>query len=76
MFPVDKLNSRFFYDMFIAKIATAPTSQKYFDRLFGHELKWVDIYRLPHSITVNTHSRFFQYKIIHNILFMKSTLFH
>ena len=60
IFPVDRLNSRFFYDMFIAKISTAPTSQKYFERHFGHEFKWADIYRLPHLITVDTYTRFFQ----------------
>ena len=76
MLPVDKLNSRIFYDVLIVKLSSPPTSQKYFERQFGHNLKWVDIYRLPHLVTSDSRTRFFQFKLSHNILFLKSRLFH
>jgi len=76
MLPVDKLNSRIFYDVLVVKLSSPPTSQKYFERQFGHNLKWVDIYRLPHLVTSDSRTRFFQFKLSHNILFLKSRLFH
>ena len=62
--------------MFIDKIAKKPTSQKYFSRLFGPEIQWENIYMLPYSVTVDTCTRYFQFKLSHNILFLKSRLFH
>ena len=68
MLPVDKLNSRIFYDVLVVKLSSPPISQKYFERQFGHNLKWVDIYRLPHLVTSDSRTRFFQFKLSHNIL--------
>ena len=75
MIPVDKLNSRIFYDMFVVKISSSPTSQKYFDRHFGPNLNWEEIYMLPHRITLDSSTRYFQFKLSHNTLFLKSRLF-
>ena len=76
MLPVVKLNSRIFYDVLVVKLSSPPTSQKYFERQFGHNLKWVDIYGLPHLVTSDSRTGFFQFKLSHNILFLKSRLFH
>ena len=76
MFPVGKLTSSIFYDMFVVKLSSSPTSQKYFDRQFGPNLKWDDIYRLPHLVTSDSSTRYFQFKLSHNTLFLKSRLFH
>ena len=76
MFSIKMLNTRFIYDMFIDKISVTPTSQKYFDRLFGHNLNWEKIYTLPHLVTVDTYARIFQFKLSHNTLFLNSRLFH
>jgi len=76
MYPVKLIDSKFLYDIFIDKISTTPTSQKYFDRLFGPDLKWEKIYTLPHLVTVDTNARFFQFKLSHNTLFLNSRLFH
>ena len=76
MYPVKLIDSKFLYDIFIDKISTTPTSQKYFDRQFGPNLKWGKIYTLPHLVTVDTNARFFQFKLSHNTLFLNSRLFH
>ena len=76
MFPIKMIDTKFLYNIFIDKISTTPTSQKYFDRLFGPDLKWEKIYTLPHLVTVDTNARFFQFKLSHNTLFLNSRLFH
>ena len=76
MYPLDLLNSRLYYSMFVSKICTKPTSQKYFDRLFGEDLRWNKIYTLPRLVTVDSYIRVFQYKLCHNTLFLKARLFH
>ena len=76
LFPINMLNTRFLYDIFIDNISIIPTSQRYFDRLFGPDLKWEKIYTLPHLVTVDTNARIFQFKLSHNTLFLNSRLFH
>ena len=76
MFPIKMIDTKFLYNIFIDKISTTPTSQKYFDRLFGPDLKWEKIYTLPNLVTVDTSSRIFQFKLSHNTLFLNARLFH
>ena len=40
MYPIKMIDTRSLYDIFIDKLSTTPISQKYFDRLFGPDLKW------------------------------------
>ena len=40
MYPIKMIDTKFLYDIFINDLSTPPTSQKYFDRLYGPELKW------------------------------------
>ena len=76
MVPTGSFSSRFFYDIYIDKISIKPTSQKYFDRLFGPDLIWDKIYTLPHLATVDACTRIFQFKVSHNTLFLNSRLVH
>merc|ERR1712048_294310 len=65
-----------FYTVLIEKLFKSPTSQLYFDRLFGPNLNWEKIYLLPRIITKYTYLQFFQFKILHNILYLNSRLHH
>ena len=53
-----------------------PTSQNYYNIKFNdHNLDWKSIYLLPRKVTLDSHTRIFQYKILNNILYlMKSYL--
>ena len=76
MVPFNMFSSRFFYEIFIDGKSTRPTSEKYFDRLFGPDLIWNKIYTLPHLVTTDTRVRIFQFKVTHNTLFLNSRLVH
>ena len=60
MVPIGLFSSRFFYDIYIDKISIKPTSENYFDRLFGPDISWDKIYTLPHLATVDTRTCIFQ----------------
>ena len=72
---VSRLDSKSFYTLFIDKIYCKPTSQRYFESLYS-PLNWKEIYLLPHLTTIDSATRMFQYKILHNTLFLKSRLYH
>ena len=76
MVPTGMLSTRFFYDLYIDNISIKPTSQKYFERHFGLDLLWNKIYSIPHLVTVDTSTRFFQFKVSHNTLFLNARLVH
>lgn len=76
MVPINMLSSRFIYDVLIDAKSTSPTSEKYFDRLFGPDLLWDKIYILPHLVSCDTRLRIFQFKVTHNTLFLNSRLVH
>ena len=71
---LEKLNSREIYWHLIISLKTKPTSQVYFENIFG-DLDWSKIYLIPRMVTVNTHLRCFQYKILNNILYLNKKLF-
>ena len=73
---LEKLSSKELYSLLISAIDHRPTSQKYFDNLFPDiELPWNEIYLTAHKATVNSHLRCFNYKIIHNVLYLNKKLF-
>ena len=76
MVPTGLFSSRFFYDIYIDKISIKPTSENYFNRLFGPDISWDKIYTLPHLATVDTRTRIFQFKVSHNTLFLNARLIH
>ena len=66
------------YDKLLKKIQTQPTSNKYWEENFSSqldEINWKEIYLLPISSTIESHTRAFQYKIINNALFLNKKLF-
>ena len=52
-----------------------PTSKKYFEKCFPDLVKLKNIYILPRIVTVNTHLRAFQYKVLNNVLYINKHLF-
>ena len=38
-------------------------------------MEWKDIYTLPRRVTINTNFRIFQYKLLHNILYLNGVLY-
>ena len=73
--PVSLINSKYLYSLFSNKIDNIPTSQKYFERVFGQNLEWEKIYLLPRIVIKDSYIRIFQFKILHNVLFLNSRLF-
>ena len=52
-----------------------PNSQAYFQNIFaGHAFEWDKIYILPRIITTDSRIRIFQYKILHNVLYLNKKL--
>ena len=76
MCAVDKLSSKVIYRIIISNISSVPTAQNYFEKFTITHSDWSSIYLLPRKITVDSYSRMFQYKILNNILFLNSKLFH
>ena len=68
---LDKLTTREIYSVLLLSSGSTPTSQKYFDKVFPNEnFDWKKIYILPRAVTINSCQRNFQYKILHNILYL------
>ena len=64
---LEKLSSKELYSLLISAIDNQPTSQKYFGNLFPNiELPCKEIYLTARKVTVNSHLRCFNYKIINN----------
>ena len=53
-----------------------PTSQYYFEiKFLDVEFDWKYIYTLSRKITTDPYSRYFQYKILNNVLYLNDKLF-
>lgn len=76
MITVDKLTAKEIYINLISMTNCKPSSQIYFDNLFQKNVSacWDQIYILPRKVTVYSYMRYFQYKIINNILFLNKKL--
>ena len=74
--PIKLLGSKDFYEFFVSRLLDVPTSQKYFNNLFGVILNWDKIYTLPRILTRDSYMQIFQYKLLHNALFLNARLFH
>ena len=71
----EKLSARDLYSIAINNDTTKPTSQEYFEKKFELlEADWKSIYTLPRIITTDSQLRYFQYKILNNILFLNKKL--
>ena len=59
----------------ILKVQNKPSSNIYLKNLFNHEdTDWKAIYMLPRLVTHDTYMRFFQCKILNNILYLNRKL--
>ena len=73
---LDKITVREIYSVLLLSSGNTPTSQKYFGKVFPNEnFDWKKIYILPRVVTINSFQRNFQYKILHNILYLNKMLF-
>ena len=62
--------------MLISSRTNKVTSVTYFETKFnGNNLDWRKIFILPRLTTYNTYLHYFQYKILHNILFLNKKLY-
>ena len=69
------VRSRKIYNSLIKDRISEPTSQSYFERKFNEtEIDWSQIYLLPRKVPVETRTRAFQFKILHNILYLNKRL--
>ena len=73
---IQKLSPKELYNIMVFLNPTIPTSQNYYNIKFNdHNLDWKSIYLLPRKVTLDSHTRIFQYKILNNILYLNEKLF-
>ena len=73
---IAKLSSKMIYTQLIKSVQKPPTSQTIFERklnLEGH-INWGTVYSLPRKVTIDETTRIFQYRLLHNILFLNKHL--
>ena len=73
---LDKLTAREIYSVLLLSSGNTPTSQKYFGAVFPNEnFDWKKIDIFSRVVTINSFQRNFQYKILHNILYLNKMIF-
>ena len=73
---LEKLTSKDLYQILISSLTNKVTSVTYSETKFnGNSLDWTKIFILPRLTTYNPYLRSFQYKILHNILFLDKMLY-
>ena len=73
---IEKLSSRQLYSLLVSTHPFIPTSQTFLNELVKTDsLDWEQIYLLPRLVTLDSYSRFFQYKILNNVLYLNKKLF-
>ena len=69
------LNERELFNVQLTPSVEKLTAQTYFDKKFQNlGLEWKNIYTLPGRVTINTNLCIFQYKSLHNILYLNDML--
>ena len=72
----NKLDSKELYNIQLLANFLKSTTQAYFENvLAGHVFEWDKIYILPRIVTTDSRIRIFQYKILHNVLYLNKKLF-
>ena len=72
---LNKLHSKELYNIQLLANFLKPTSQAYFENIFAwHVFEWDKIYILPKIVTADSGIRIFQYKILHNVLYLNKKL--
>ena len=73
---LNKLDSKELYNIQLLANFLKPTSQAYFENIFArHVFEWDKIYILPRILTTDSRIQIFQYKILHNVLYLNKKLF-
>ena len=73
---LEKLTSKELYQILISSRNNKVASVTYFETKFNaNNLDWTNIFILPRLTTYNIYLRSFQYKILHNILFLNKKLY-
>ena len=73
---LNKLTSKELYLIFVDANTVKPTAQDYFQNLFeSSDFNWKKIYFLIRNTTLDTKARMFQYKVLHNTLYVNKMLF-
>ena len=72
---LDKMTSKEFYSVMVAKLYVSPTSEKTIQNILNTEhINWPQVYNLSGKITIDTYSRMFNFKLNHNILYLNKSL--
>ena len=73
---LSKLISKELYLTLVDANTVKPTAQDYFENLFeSSDFNWKKIYILIRNTTLDTKARMFQYKVLHNTLYVNKMLF-
>ena len=76
LLSLEKLNSKELYWIQLTRDFCKPTSQIYFEKHFNDcVLDWKYIYVLPRIVTSDPYTRYFQYKVLNNVLYLNEKLF-
>ena len=76
LLSLKKLNSKELYLNQLTLDFCKPTSQIYFEKHFNDcVLHWKYIYVLPRIVTSDPYTRYFQYKVLNNVLYLNEKLF-
>ena len=76
LLSLEKLNSKELYWIQLTRDFCKPTSQIYFEKHFNDcVLDWKYIYVLPRIVNSDPYRRYFQYKVLNNVLYLNEKLF-
>ena len=76
LLSLEKLNSKELYLIQLTRDFCKPTSQIYFEKYFNDGVRdWKYIYILPCIVTSDPYTRYFQYKVLNNVLYLNEKLF-
>ena len=74
--PVESLSSKMIYGMLIHKIKEKSSSEITIqNKINDHNINWPYIYNFAWQTSIDSYSRTFQFKCLHNILFLNERLF-
>ena len=76
--PTSDVNSKWLYRSLISGKFKSPTSQKNIIKRLGDPeliIDWKSVYSRIYTTSIDTYSRFFQYRILNNCLFLNYDLF-
>ena len=81
LLSLEKLSSKELYLIQLTRDLCKPTSQIYFEKYFKdcvldwNVLDWKYIYILPRIVTFDPYTRYFQYEVLNNVLYLNEKLF-